>query len=225
MQYTYYGHSCFMIQTKGISILFDPFITPNPMAKSIDINTIKCDYIAVSHGHFDHIADLVVIAKQTNAKVIGCFEIGYFLAENGISNFHAMNIGGSFDFEFGRITMVNAIHSNSLEGKYMGASAGFVVDNNEDCFYFAGDTALTYDMKLISHKFKVKSAALPIGGNYTMDYKDALVASDFIECNHIIGLHFDTEPAIKINHQVVKDYYKNAGKKLELMTIGQTINI
>ena len=96
MHFTYFGHSCFLLETKGKSILFDPFISPNELAKDIDINQIKCDYIAVSHGHEDHIADLVAIAKNTGAKVIGCYELGEYLEENGLSNFHGMNIGGAF---------------------------------------------------------------------------------------------------------------------------------
>ena len=224
MQFTFYGHACFLVKTKGKSILFDPFISPNPMAKDIDVQNIECDYIAVSHAHSDHIADLIPIAKRTKALVIGSHELGAYLKENEIENFHTMNVGGSFNFDFGRITMTNAIHSNSIEGRYMGVAAGFVIDNEEDCFYYAGDTALTYDMKLLKHKFNIKVAALPIGGNYTMDYKDAAVAADFVECRTIVGLHYDTMESIVINHDQVKSYFKNSGKNIHLINIGETIN-
>jgi L-ascorbate metabolism protein UlaG (beta-lactamase superfamily) len=221
MQFTYFGHSCFLLETKGKSILFDPFISPNELAKDIDINQIKCDYIAVSHGHEDHIADLVAIAKNTGAKVIACYELGAYLEENDLSNFHGMNVGGSFSFDFGQIFMSIAHHSNSINGRYLGAAAGFVVNNEEGCFYYAGDTALTYDMKLLAQKFNITSAALPLGGNFTMDYKDALLASDFIDCHQIIGIHYDTFPPIKVDKEKAKVYFKNAGKQLHFMGIGE----
>lgn len=225
MQFTYFGHSCFLLETKGKSILFDPFISPNELAKDIDINQIKCDYIAVSHGHEDHIADLVTIAKNTGAKVIGCFELGAYLEEHGLANFHGMNLGGGFSFDFGEIYMSIALHSNSINGRYMGAAGGFIINNNEGCFYYSGDTALTYDMKLLAQKYKITAAALVLGGNFTMDYKDALLASDFIGCNKIIGLHYDTFPPIKIDKEKAISYYKNAGKQLTFMEIGKKIEI
>jgi L-ascorbate metabolism protein UlaG (beta-lactamase superfamily) len=224
LNFTYFGHSCFLLETKGYKILFDPFISPNEMAKHIDVNAIAADYIAVSHGHEDHVADLVSIAKNTKAKVIACYELGDYLTENNIDNFHGMNIGGSFKFDFGTIMLTNAIHSNSLNGRYLGAAGGFVINNEEGSFYYAGDTALTYDMKLIAAKFKIDFAALPIGGNFTMDYKDAFMASDFIQCQQIIALHYDTFEPIKINKMEVLDYFKSSGKKLHFLEIGQNIS-
>ncbi len=225
MKFTFYGHACFLIETNGTKILFDPFISKNPAAKEIDIAKIECDYIAVSHAHFDHIADLVAIAKNTNATVIGTFELGDYLTNNDINNFHLMNIGGGYEFDFAYLKMVSAIHSNSFEGKYMGLAAGFVIETPQYCLYYAGDTALHYDMKLLKHRFKINTAILPIGGNYTMDYKDALIASDFVNCNQIIGVHFNTEPLIEIKESVVATYFKNAGKKLLLPKINQTVEL
>lgn len=221
MHITYFGHSCFLLETKGSKILFDPFISANELAKDIDINQIKCDFIAVSHGHEDHILDLVSIAKNTGAKVIGCYELGKYLEEHGLTNFHGMNVGGAFNFPFGKLQMTIAQHSNSFKGRYMGAAGGFVISNDSDTFFYAGDTALTYDFKLLAQKFNITTAALPIGGNFTMDYKDALLASDFIDCHQIIALHYDTFPPIKVNKEQVSTYYKNAGKRIHFMEIGQ----
>lgn len=220
MQFTYFGHSCFLLETKGSKILFDPYISANELAKDIDINQIKCDFIAVSHGHFDHIEDLVPIAKNTDAQVIGSFELGEYLAENGITNFHGMNVGGSFEFDFGTLQMTIAQHSNSYQGRYLGVASGFVIQNDEDTFYYSGDTALTYDLKLLAQKFNITTAALPIGGNFTMDYKDALLASDFISCKQIIALHYDTFPPIRVDKEQVSTYYRNAGKRIHFTEIG-----
>jgi len=221
MQITYFGHSCFLLETKGSRILFDPFISANELAKDIDINQIKCDFIAISHGHEDHMLDLVPIAKNTGALVIGAHELRPYLEENGINNFHAMGVGGTFEFDFGTVQMTIAQHSSSYYGRYMGNAAGFVISNDKDTFYYAGDTALTYDFKLLAQKFNITVAALPIGGNFTMDYQDALVASDFIDCKQIIALHYDTFPPIKINKEKTSTYFKNAGKRIYFMEIGE----
>lgn len=226
MKFTYYGHSCFLIETKGKSILFDPFISGNELAKDIiDVNSIKCDYIMVSHGHQDHIADLISIAKNTGAKVIGSWELGFFLEENGITNYHQMNVGGGFQFEFGEVYMTIAQHSNSFKGRYMGVASGFVINNNEGCFYYSGDTALTYDMKLLASKYNITVAAMPVGGNFTMDYKEALHASDFINCNEVIAVHYNTFPPIKIDIKEAKQYFKNSEKHLCFMEVGDTKEI
>lgn len=151
MKITYYGQACLEIETNGTKLLFDPFITYNPLAKDIDVNSFKPDYILVSHGHGDHVADLVTIAKSSGAKVICIAEIADWLGKQGIENVHGMNIGGGFNFDFGRVKMVNAIHSSTLpDGSPGGNPAGFVLYTNEGKnIYFAGDTALTYDMKLL----------------------------------------------------------------------------
>ena len=107
---TYFGHSCFLVETNGKKILFDPFITPNELAKEIDINTIDCDYIAISHGHFDHISDAVAIAKRTNAAVICAYEIYEWLQKQGITNLRPGNTGGKWNLDFGTIKFVAAVH-------------------------------------------------------------------------------------------------------------------
>src|ERR1700761_8672608 len=111
MKITFYGHATVELETGGKKLLFDPFITPNELAKHIDINNLKPDYILLSHGHGDHMADLAAIQKNSGAKVICIAEISGWLAAQGIDNAHGMNIGGSFKFDFGRVKMVNAIHS------------------------------------------------------------------------------------------------------------------
>lgn len=159
MKITYYGHSCFGAEINGKHLLFDPFITPNSLAKNIDITKIKADYILVSHGHEDHVADLITIANHTGAKVICAFEIHVWLKGKGLSNTHPMNIGGKAKFDFGNVKCVVAIHSSVLpDGTYGGNPMGFIMESSEGNFYFAGDTALSYDMKLIGDYRKIDFA-------------------------------------------------------------------
>lgn len=224
MNITYYGHSCFGVEIKGKHILFDPFISPNELAKSINVDTVKADYILISHGHEDHIADAVVIAKRTNARVICAYEIYVWLSKKGIENIHPMNIGGKVKLDFGNVKCVNAVHSSSLpDGTYGGNPMGFVVESEEGNFYYAGDTALTYDMKLIGNYRKINFAFLPIGDNFTMGPENAIIASEFINCKDIIGMHYDTFGYIKIDHAEAISKFERSGKNLTLLKIGETI--
>lgn len=226
MKFTYYGHSCFLIETNNNKILFDPFITKNELAAHIDINSIECDYIAISHGHFDHIADAVAIAKRTNATIICSFEIYEWLSKQGLTQFRPMNIGGKWTTTFGTVKCVVAIHSSNLpDGTYGANPMGFVFNTPEVNFYYSGDTALTLDMQLIPRWAKLNVAILPIGDNFTMDIDDAITAADFIQCNKIIGVHYDTFGFIKIDHEAAIQKFANAGKELLLLKIGQTIEL
>ena len=223
MNITYYGHSCFGVEINEKKIVFDPFISPNELAKNIDINSLSADYILITHGHVDHIADAETLAKQTNAKVICNYEIGLWLEKKGVTNTHKMNIGGKVKFDFGNIKCVVAQHSSGLpDGSYGGNPMGFVVESDKGNFYYAGDTALTYDMKLIGDYRKIDFAFLPIGDHFTMGADNAIIACDFIKCNQIIGMHYDTFDSIKIDKSETISKFVRAGKKLTLMNIGET---
>ena len=225
MKFTFYGHSCFAIETGGKKLLFDPFITGNELAKDIDINSIEADYILVSHGHGDHVGDLVGIAKRTGATIICAAEIATWAEKQGCPKAHGMNFG-PYTFEFGNVRFVPAAHSSSLpDGTYGGNPGGFIIKNNEGDFYFTGDTCLTMDMQLVPRYAKLNFAIMPIGGNFTMNAEDAVIAADFIKCNKVIGIHFDTFPPIKIDHNKAKEAFNNAGKELILPNIGETITL
>lgn len=224
MKVTYYGHACLSVQVAGRHLLFDPFISGNPLAKSVNIASVPADYILVSHGHGDHIADAVAIGRRTGATAISNYEIIEWLARQGHSKGHPMNHGGAWTFDFGRVQYVNAVHSSMLpDGSYGGNPGGFVITSTEGNFYFAGDTALTMDMKLIGERQPLRFAVLPIGDNFTMGVNDAIRAADFVGANEIIGVHFDTFPPIKIDHQDAFAKFGAAGKRLHLIPIGNTV--
>ncbi len=226
MKVTYYGHASFGIEMGGKHLLFDPFISPNEQAENIHVNDLKADYILLSHAHGDHTADAENIARNTGAELISNAEIIGYYSDKGISG-HMMNHGGKWKFDFGIVKYVNAVHSSSFpDGSNGGNPGGFVIWNAENCFYFAGDTALTMDMKLIPMTCpKLDFAILPIGDNFTMSYEDACVASDFIECEKIIGCHYDTFGYIKIDHEAAKNAFAKRGKELILLSIGESLHI
>ncbi|MBL7900573.1 MAG: metal-dependent hydrolase [Bacteroidia bacterium] len=226
MNITYYGHSCFSIEINGKHLLFDPFISANDLAKHINIQTIKADYILISHGHNDHVADVEAIAKRTGAKLICNWEIHNWFSNKGLNNIHPMNTGGKIKLDFGSIKCVAAQHSSSMpDGSYGGNPMGFVVESSEGNFYYSGDTALTYDMKLIGEYRSIDFAFLPIGDNFTMGVDNAIIASDFINCSRIVGMHYDTFEYIKIDKNEAVSKFQRSGKDLKLMTIGESINL
>jgi L-ascorbate metabolism protein UlaG (beta-lactamase superfamily) len=226
MKFTYYGHACFGVELAGKNLLFDPFIKHNELAKNVDINAIAADYIFLSHGHFDHVSDAEEIAKRTGAVIVAAFEVAEWFLKKGVK-VHHMNHGGKWQFDFGSVKLVTAVHSSVLpDGTYGGNPAGFVIESAEGNFYYSGDTALTMDMKLIPLTCnKLNVALLPIGNNFTMGVDDAITASDFVECNKIIGLHYDTFGYIKINHEEAVAKFKTKNKELLLLNIGSSIQI
>jgi L-ascorbate metabolism protein UlaG (beta-lactamase superfamily) len=239
MNLTYLGHACFLLETSKARILFDPFINPNSIVQEtrksslnkefvgkLDSEKIECNYVLVSHGHEDHIADAESILKRTGARLVSNFEIVSWFGEKGISNGHPMNHGGSWNFDFGKIKYVTAVHSSLLpDGSYGGNPGGFIIEADSKTIYYAGDTALTYDMKLIGEEFNLDLAVLPIGDNFTMGPRDASKAASFIGCNNIIGMHYDTFGYIEVDHSAVQEEFANNGQSITLMSIGETKEI
>ena len=226
MKITYYGQNCFGIQTEDVSILTDPFITGNDLAKDkVDIEKLNPDFIFITHAHQDHTLDAEAIAKQSGATLVSNYEIANHYAEKGI-NTHGMNHGGSWEFSFGKVKYVNAIHTSSFsDGSYGGQPGGFVFSIAGKTIYMAGDTALTMDMKLIPMEFDLDLAILPIGDNFTMGIADAVRASDFIECDTILGCHYDTFGFIEIDHEGAKKAFKAVEKELTLLEIGTSMTL
>jgi L-ascorbate metabolism protein UlaG (beta-lactamase superfamily) len=225
MKITFLGHASLQIQIGDVFLLVDPFISGNPKASHIDIHSLKADYILVTHAHQDHVLDVEYIAKRTGATVISNFEIVSHFQAKDIKG-HPMNHGGNWTFNFGKVKYVNAIHTSSFpDGSYGGQPGGFVIEGEHKNIYIAGDTALTYDMKLIPLQTKLDLAILPIGDNFTMSIDDAIIAADFVECDKILGYHFDTFGYIEINHDEAKRKFFKHDKDLMLLEIGASIEL
>jgi L-ascorbate metabolism protein UlaG (beta-lactamase superfamily) len=223
MKVTYYGHACFSVAVGDKVLLFDPFISGNPLAKNVDVNSVAADFILVSHGHDDHVGDTLALARRTNGLIIANFEVATWFEAQGASRVHPLNHGGGYSFDFGRAKLVNAVHSSTMpDGTNGGNAGGFVVETAEGSFYYSGDTALTLDMKLIGESARLKFAALCIGDNFTMGPDDAVRAADFVRCNEILGVHYDTFPPIKIDHGMAVEKFRAAGKTLHLLPPGET---
>jgi L-ascorbate metabolism protein UlaG (beta-lactamase superfamily) len=224
MKLTFYGHASLSIEINDTHILVDPFITGNDKAYAIDINTIKADYIFVTHAHQDHTLDVEAIAKRTGAVIVSNYEIVLHYQNMGLKG-HPMNHGGSWNFDFGTVKYVNAIHTSSFpDGSYGGQPGGFVIKADKT-IYIAGDTALTYDMKLIGKQFDLHLAILPIGDNFTMGIEDALKASKFVKCDRVLGYHYDTFDYIKIDAIKAKAKFDAQLKSLKLLKIGETMEV
>ncbi|EFK58885.1 metal-dependent hydrolase [Sphingobacterium spiritivorum] len=227
MKITYYGQSCVLFDFDGHQVLLDPFVTYNPIAEHVDVNALNPEYIFVSHAHQDHVADLLTVQKNSNAIVATVVETAAWVRKQGVPDDKVVefNLGGTIETTFGKVKMVIAIHTNSTpDGAYGGWPVGYVFFAGDKKIYFAGDTALTYDMKLLED-LQLDWAFLPIGGHYTMDVEDAVKAAQFINCKHIVGIHYNTFPPITIDVEVAKRKFSDAGLQLSLPGIGETISL
>lgn len=226
MKITYLGHASLSIEAHGQTILVDPYISENKLAEKIDIDKLEANYILITHAHGDHILDVEAIAKRTGALVISNFEIVTYFENKGLKG-HPMNIGGTWSFDFGKIHMVNALHSSSFpDGTYGGNPAGFVLETTHHLIYIAGDTALSYDMKLIPKVIgELDLAILPIGDNFTMGVKSAIKASDFLECKKVLGYHYDTFEYIEIDKIKAINKFAKKRKELNLLPIGDSLKL
>ncbi|WP_430409093.1 metal-dependent hydrolase [Kordia sp.] len=225
MKVTYLGHASLHIEFEGTHIIVDPFISGNSLASAIDINDLKADYILVTHAHQDHILDVETIAKNTGATIVSNYEIAMHYGGKDFKVF-AMNHGGTYKTDTFSAKYVNAIHTSAFpDGSYGGQPGGFVLTANGKSIYIAGDTALTYDMKLIPLQTKLDLAILPIGDTFTMGIDDAILASDFVECDRVLGYHYDSFPPIKIDQAEAKQKFTDRHKELLLLEIGKSLTV
>ena len=217
LTYNYYGHACFQLNDGKYKVLFDPFLTGNPAA-AVSEKDVAADYILISHAHGDHIGDAENITLRTNATVIAIPEIIDFGGENVKTV--GMNLGGTYKTEFGFVRMVPAFHSSGVEG---GIACGFVVGIGGKTIYYAGDTALFGDMKLIGERDKIDYAILPIGDHYTMGIDDAARAVEFLGAANVIPLHYNTWDIIKQNPEEFKSKVKSA--KVHIVKPGESLEL
>ena len=225
MKIQFLGHSCFSIEINGVSILVDPFISGNSLASHIDISKLKADFILITHAHQDHVLDVEVIAERTKAVIVSNYEIAMYYGAKDLNVF-ALNHGGTFKTDSFSAKYVNAIHTSSFaDGTYGGEPGGFVISSKNKNIYIAGDTAVTMDMKLIPMSVKLDAAILPIGDTFTMGVEDAVLASDLVECNKVIGCHFNTFPPIEIDVTKAQQKFTSKEKELVILEIGDNLSI
>lgn len=219
MKFTWHGHSCVSLITwDGTRILIDPFITNNPTS-DLDPDTVDADIIILTHGHNDHVGDTVAIAKRCDATVVAIVELADYLQTQGLRT-HGMNRGGQWTFDFGSIKFVPALHSSSYNGQYMGEACGVVISDGSARVYHAGDTAFFSDMKYVG---SVDVCFLPIGDLYTMGIDDAVLASEFIDSQLFVPIHYNTFPALKQNpYEFINRLKKNNGMVPE---VGESVEL
>jgi L-ascorbate metabolism protein UlaG (beta-lactamase superfamily) len=193
---TWLGHGSFALDIDGTAVLIDPFLTGNPAA-STGADSLKADFILVSHGHGDHVADVESIGKRTGAQVISNFEIANYFEAKGLKT-HGQHIGGGFNHPFGYVKLTIAHHGSALpDGSYGGNPCGFLITAKDGKrAYFACDTGLFYEMKFYGEE-GVDLASVPIGDNYTMGPDDALKAVKLIEPKVVIPVHYNTFPLLQ----------------------------
>ncbi|MGE5692983.1 MAG: metal-dependent hydrolase [Candidatus Zixiibacteriota bacterium] len=221
---TWYGHAAFLLETGPYKILFDPFITGNPIAP-VKLDELQATHILVSHSHGDHLGDTVTIAKRTKATVIGPFELTEGYCGSKGCEVHPMHIGGSHVFPFGRVKLTIAHHGSGdqIDGKMLclGNPCGFVVTVEGKNVYHAGDTGLFMDMQLIGQMHPLEVALLPIGDNFTMGPEDALKAVEFLKPKTVVPMHYSTWDIIKQDPQLFASKVK--GSKVVILEPGKSL--
>ncbi|MDH3004963.1 MAG: metal-dependent hydrolase [Candidatus Shikimatogenerans sp. JK-2022] len=225
MKIKFYTHSTILLKIKNLKIIVDPFFTNNPKNKFKIKKLKKINYILITHAHYDHNSDVENISKKFNSIIISNYEICRYYEKKNLKTF-SLNYGSFIKIKNILIKYVYALHSSSfLDGTYGGNPGGFIISYKKKNIYIAGDTDIFYDMKYFIKKIKFNFLILPIGGRYTMNFKDAFLASKILKCNNILGVHYNTFPEIKINKKKAKFFFKERKKNLFLLKKNKNIKI
>lgn len=229
MKVTYHGHSCVQVETDNASVIFDPFLTGNPLAK-LDPRVVKVDAILLTHGHGDHVGDAEQIAKANDALIVAPNELAVYMGWQGCK-VHPMHIGGAYQFPFGRVKLTPAFHGSAaiMDDKqqiiYLGMPSGILLTMEGKTIYHAGDTALYSDMKLIGELNDIDLAFLPIGDNFTMGPEDALLAAEWLKAKKVVPIHYNTFPLIEQDAAAFVNALREKGIDGKVMAVGEEINL
>lgn len=228
MKITFFSHSTYMLEIHEKCLLIDPFFSGNPVFRNTNFLKFiqKIDYILLTHAHYDHVCDVELFAHKFNSVlVISNYEISNYFDKKGIKTY-GINYGSFISFPFGKLKYVWAAHSSVFhDGTYGGNPGGFLLHTDEGNLYISGDTSVMYEMNLIPLFGKLKLSILPIGGKYTMDIEEAIIASNFLKSEKILGVHYDTFEDIRIDKKEAKKRFFEKGKELILLEKGKTVYI
>jgi L-ascorbate metabolism protein UlaG (beta-lactamase superfamily) len=223
MEIRFLAHSAVELVDGDTRILVDPFISGNPKA-TVSADELEPTQILLTHGHADHYGDVVDIAKRTGAPVLAIAEIAIELGELGVDDVHDPNLGGTVKFDWGWVKLVPAWHTSTTPNGTVSTPAGLLIMVGETLVYHVGDTCLFSDLQLIAQRGNhVNVALVPIGGHYTMDRHDAVVACEWIGADVVIPIHYDTFPPIETDAQAFKSDVESATEsKVVVLAPGET---
>jgi L-ascorbate metabolism protein UlaG (beta-lactamase superfamily) len=209
MDIRFLGHAAFALEHEGKTVLIDPFLTGNPKAAA-SADEVAADAILLTHGHGDHFGDTLAIAKRTGAPVVAITEIAGEISEEGIEA-NDVNIGGTAEYDWGSVRLTPAFHTSTTPKGTVSPPAGLVIEFGDKRIYHLGDTALFSDLALPKRRGHIDVALMCIGGHYTMDRFDAVVAAEFVGADQVIPCHYDTFPPVETDAQAFKSDVQNAG--------------
>ncbi len=225
---TWHGHGCYAFNFDGKKIIIDPFLSDSPTA-DIRPDDVEAEFILLTHGHADHFGDTVSIAQRTGATIVAPYELAAFCETKGLTA-HPMHIGGGHEFPFAHVQLTIAHHGSGLPGDdglpiYLGNPCGFLLKAEEKCIYFAGDTGLFLDMKLIGDRNRIDLAILPTGDNFTMGVEDAVTAAEYLKPKVTIPMHYGTWELIDTDPQAFIDGVEKVGVKGVMLQVGESYTI